>query len=472
LIAQGHFLLPWFEHPDDDDDLIERDDTRFRAYYEAAIKRARDLRLPLVLVASQWERFLSREPYLGLPLDRNPNVVTPGGKVLPIVSPFGALEPWREVGRKVTDNPRMRLLQEWYPDPPKVVFLSNNEHEKLAWKDVEESSRYLRMYGRGRDDDFKRAVVAHGWIVRYRALQSGMREGLTAGWKARAIFVGYDAFGPRHFGRWYGWKRHSLYVPGRIDPSPLMWDGASLSFYTDNWNSSTDYRLFSPQIESMNWVFMQREASALNPDFWLELSVWDGHVAGANNDKRAYYARLGQSYGPDRYAGMAQFGMWLLRPRVVREFRGWTESWDDGKPYFMSLVAAVDRVHTNPVLRTWWRSGQLVANTAHSHPYESSIPPRYRAADRWFLLDSDVNPRFPWDGATDIRVFSLALVKGHDPNREWLVYAYSPLGERKNVKLTVPGFGRIQVDLSTAGSFFLVDERTRTCNQVFDPSTR
>src|SRR5881628_3316936 len=54
LIEDGHFLLPWFEHPDNEDDPIERDYMAFREYYEQAIKRARDLKLPLVLVASQW----------------------------------------------------------------------------------------------------------------------------------------------------------------------------------------------------------------------------------------------------------------------------------------------------------------------------------------------------------------------------------------------------------------------------------
>lgn len=289
LIEQGHFLLPWFEHPDDEDDPIEHDDMAFREYYEQAIKRARDLKVPLVLVASQWERFLSDEPYLSLPPDKNPNVVTPDGKVLRMVSPFGPLDPWREVGRRLTDNRRMRTLQRWYPDPPLVVFLSNNEHAKLVWKDVEKSARYLETYGAGKDDNFKRSVVAEGWIAHYRALQSGMRDSLSAGWKSHAIFVGYDAFGPQHLGRWGGWTNHSLYVLNRIDPNPLMWDGGSPSFYTSDWNPSTDYKGFSPQIEAMNWVFMQREAYILNPEFWLELSVWDGHAPG-DKDKRAFYA--------------------------------------------------------------------------------------------------------------------------------------------------------------------------------------
>ena len=465
LIEQGHFLLPWFEHPGNEKDSFGRDYMVFREYFQRAIERARDLKLPLVLIASQWERFLSEEPYLSLPPEKNPNVVTPEGKVLRMVSPFGPLDPWHEVGRRLTDNLRMKTLQMWYPDPPLVVFLSNNEHEKLAWIDVEKSARYLKTFGRGRDDNFKRKVVAEGWIARYRALQSGMRDGLGEPWKSRAIFIGYDAFGPRHFGRWGGWMGYSLYVPNRIDPNPLEWNGGSPSFYTDNWNSSTDYKVFSPQIEAMNWVFMQEEANILNPGFWLELSVWDGYEPGSS-DKRAFYAKLGQTYTPERYAGMVQFGMWLIRPRVVREFRGWLHPWDDGKPYFMALVDAVDRVHTNAILRDWWRRGQLVPNRAHRHPYQANIPLEYADKDRWFLLDADVNPRFPWDETTEIPVFALALVKGAPPAREWLIYAHSPLGDRKNVRLTVPGYTAISVDVAVGGSFFVVKEKARTVERI------
>jgi hypothetical protein len=464
LIEQGHFLLPWFEHPDDDD-AIENDVVAFVGYYKAAITRARELKLPLVLEASQWERSLSVEPYLSLPPDKNPNVVTTEGKVLRMVSPFGPLEPWREVGRKLTDNRRMRMLQEWYPNPPKVIFLSNNEHSKLVWKDVETSVRYMEKYGKGRDDNYKRKVIAEGWITRYRALQAGMRDGLGTVWKSRAIFVGYDAFGPVHLGRWGDWMRHSLYVPDRIDPSPLIWDGGSPSFYVHNWNSITDYKAYSPQIESMNWVFMQRETATLNPEFWFEMSVWDGHEPG-DRDKRASYERLGQTYTPQRYAGMVQFGMWLLRPRVVREFRSWLQPWDDGRPYFMAIVDAVDRVHTDPILREWWRIGHLVPNRAHRHPYQSNIPPEYANEDRWFLLDANVNPRFPWDLTTEVPVFSLALVKGTAPTRAWLVYAHAPLGDRKNVRLTVPGYGAVNIDVTVGGSFYLIDEKDRTAHEL------
>ena len=327
----------------------------------------------------------------------------------------------------------MKQLQVWYPDPPLVIFLSNNEHSKLRWKDVEKSKRYLDKYGRGRDDDFKRKAVADGWIERYRALQDGLRDGLdSATWKKNAVFVGYDAFGPPHLGRWGGWIDYSLYSKGRMDPNALMWDGGSPSYYTDDWNAKTDYIVLSPQVEFMNLVFMRQEALKLNPRFWFEFSVWDGYHADAKRQKtypskRSVYREAGQVYNPDRYGGFVQFGMWLTRPRAVRDFRGWTEPWDDvagqdgrpthegGGPYFMALVKAVDRVHVNPVLRQWWRKGDLVPNRARPHPYQAEVPAEYRQADRWFRLDTSLDPPPPWKLTDDLRVFSLALVQGKAP---------------------------------------------------------
>jgi hypothetical protein len=357
----------------------------------------------------------------------------------------------------------MQRLQEWYPDPPRVVFLSNNEHAKLNWKEAESCARYVQMYGRGRDDNFKRKVFADGWRKKYRAIQAGMREGLVnESWKTNAIFVGYDAFGPPHLGRWPLWKDYSYYSPNRIDPHPLMWDGGSSSYYTNDWNDSTDYRVFSPQIEFMNLVFQKRLALKLNPSFWYEMSVWDGYhpnETSPSKNKRAYYAKFGQVYSPERYAGMVLFGMWLVRPRVVREFRDWTQSWDDVKDYFLALAGAVDEIHKNPILRDWWRYGELIPNRRHQHPYRDDIPFEYRNEDRWFLLDADTNlPPNSMRLSSEIPVFSLALVRGKPPKREWLVYVYSPLRDRKSVSVMIPEYMSITVDVPVGGAYFVVAE--------------
>ncbi|MFT4564273.1 MAG: hypothetical protein ACI9BW_004036, partial [Gammaproteobacteria bacterium] len=153
--------------------------------------------------------------------------------------------------------------------------------------------------------------------------------------------------------------------------------------------------------------------------------------------------------------------------------RGWTEEYageDALGTYFMANVAAVDKVHTNVTLRDFWRTGELVPNRAHQHFYQSNFPAEYEAEDRWFLLDANVNDDFPWEFTTEIPVFSLALLKGVAPNREWLVYGHAPLGDIGDVWLTIPEYKDVLVDIAVGGSYYLVDEATGTIQEVTDVS--
>ena len=191
LIHQGHHILPWLDWPPTDHSLevtFKPGDPRRQQYiqdqvklYQPVIQELARWRLPLSFLATQWESDLTYdESFLKLSPEKNPNVVGLDGKVQQRVCPFGPVEPWREVGRRWTANAFMKRLQGWYPDPPLVLLISNNEHAKLSWTEVEQSRRYLDKYGRGRSDDFKRKVVGDGWIERYQALLESMRAGLES----------------------------------------------------------------------------------------------------------------------------------------------------------------------------------------------------------------------------------------------------------------------------------------------------
>src|SRR5205823_3502715 len=119
-------------------------------------------------------------------------------------------------------------------------------------------------------------------------------------------------------------------------------------------------RVWSPQVEAGNWVFMLDEAYRENPDFWFELSIWDGNSTASKPGhvrKKEVYAKAGQEWSPQRYAGFVQFGAWLLTPRVVREFRGSTVRREEFGKDFEAMVAGIDRIWTNPVLTKFWRHG-------------------------------------------------------------------------------------------------------------------
>jgi hypothetical protein len=470
LVEKGQHFIPGFGLPDvnGDESAIEKS----REYYEAPLQRAAQLQLPITFIGTQWEQILYQNPkYFDLPASENPNVITPEGKTEKKLSPFGPVKYWREAGAAWVSSPLMKQVQEWYPNPPLVIMLSNNEAGKLRWQDVETDARYLEKYGAGRDDEFKRKVVADGWIERYRAMQDGMRDALKDSWRDKAVFVGYTAFGGSAFARWPGWVNYSLATTGRIAPDPLMWDGGSPPLYTATYNGVTDYRVMSPQIEAMNWVFMQRQALQQNPDFRFGFSFWDGYSDKEDANLIARYTGLGQKYSPARYGGDAQFNLWLLRPRVLREYRGytsrgWASTTEELKPWFLALAGNVDRVYQNPTLQNFWRKGELVPNRAHPHPYQVAVPEEYKNADRWFLLDTNLDPPRPWKLETEIPVYSLALVEGAAGNRRWLVYAHSPLQERKGVEITVPEYGKITIDVPITGAFYVVDEKAKSVTPV------
>ena len=198
LIEKGHHLLPWFSLPPPNS---------MSPFFLKPFKRVAQLGLPMSFISTQWERLLSDEKrYFTLPPKQNPNLLTLSGRIVSKVSPFGPVKPWREVGTEWTKRNLVKRLQEVYPNPPLVLFISNNEHRKLQWPEVASSLRYRQKYPGTHSDDFKRKVVGDGWITRYRALQDGMRNGLiNSSWENVSRFIGYGSVGLAAFGRWGGW---------------------------------------------------------------------------------------------------------------------------------------------------------------------------------------------------------------------------------------------------------------------------
>jgi len=503
LIQGGHHVLPWMSWPGGDPE-----DERFDAYYGRLLRYFAELDLPISIRGTQWDAMLVKKEYREGPESQWAGVIAPDGRRVPRLSPFGAIEPWKDPAREYVDTPAMRRAEELYPDPPLVLLVSNNEPPDLRWAKhgpLEElSKRYVERYGEGRDDEFRRKVVAEGWIERYPVMFNAMREALASpAWRRNVRFVGYGAFGPSHLGRWDGWKVYSLITDEWTSPDWHFWQGGSPSYYTNNWDQNRDHWVFSTQIESMNWIFMLDEAWRVNPDFWFEISTWDGNeikrwMEGVEAEtpaelvekssrglspqqakkvdqeqikksKALQYLVDGQTYPPERAGGWVQFGLWLVRPRAVREFRGHATPLAPVEPFWMETVQAVDRVWASPALREFWRHGRLVPNAAQLHPYQVDVPATYRDVPRWYLLDSSLDPPRPWRETTNLPVFSLAMVQGEAGKRRWLVYSHSPLADRDGVEITVPEFGKIVVDVPRAGAFYVIDENSKDVGRLDDP---
>jgi hypothetical protein len=475
LLEQGHHVLPNLPLPDPGNK-----GEKIREEGWAVVDRLAQWKAPMSLRGDQWEQVLlsKNDPvdapgkWRNLPPEKSPLIIEPDGKVGKWISPFNAVEPWYEAGCYTTASAGFKEYQRRYPDPPLVILLSNNEARILKPKqDIEAMSlTYVQQHGKGRPDIYLRRVMAEGYARRYRELLRGVRDGLeNPAWKANARRVAYGAFGPPHFARWEEWPQHSYATETAIDPWHNVWDGSSPSYYTHNWNDSSDYRVHSPQVEAMNWIFMLEETYRDRPNYWFELSIWDGNSAGEdskNKSKKEAYLKAGQTWTPERYGGFVQFGMWLVRPRVVREFRGHGLKRKEFEPYFMALVAGVDRVWQQPVLQKFWRQGRLVPNRARRHPYQSLIPERWRNADRWFLLSTNLDPPGEWTLATEIPVFSLARVMGEPGAREWLLFAHSPVTGHDGVTITLPEYGPIRVNVSRGGSFYRIQERDKSVTPV------
>src|ERR1700683_1371820 len=210
-IAQGQYLLPWFglsvPRPPPGAPSNYPAGTDAPHYYEAAVRYLARHHLPLSFETTQFEALLS---------DFSPEYPQhgPDGKPLAL-TPFGPIEPWYAVGLAWARHPTLRRLQQLYPDPPLVLFISNNERTKLTPDELHagfSAAASSELIAR-------RRAIGDAWIERYRTMERGWRDGLEIPvWRAHALFIGYDALVTPAMGRWGSWPAYSLYVPGRTEP--------------------------------------------------------------------------------------------------------------------------------------------------------------------------------------------------------------------------------------------------------------
>jgi hypothetical protein len=59
------------------------------------------------------------------------------GTPMRAVSTFSPVEPWKKLGQEWTTADPIRRMQEQYPAPPKVIFVSNNEVARVRWHQLE-----------------------------------------------------------------------------------------------------------------------------------------------------------------------------------------------------------------------------------------------------------------------------------------------------------------------------------------------
>jgi hypothetical protein len=382
-----------------------------------------------------------------------------GTTVVPMTDPEGPLPPWSQVGAEWGSLPVIADMQAAYPQPPLVIWLNNFEQPRLRWENAHDSWRFVQAHGLETTDDEKRAIVGEGWIERDGALWAALRAQLGSAWANSSIPVNYSAFGRHGYGSWINWDHKSLHVPGRFAPWPLVVNGTP-SFYVfgdASVHNETDFQVSGPQVKAMNWLFMLEEAYRDAPDYFWEISIYDGGAQRHNWYRYTMY----QTYDPARYMGYVRYALWLARPRIAREFRLSSQNREQYLEYWQVFLDAVAEVHEYEFLTRFWRKGRLLVNEAYPHPYQKKLYPGYTddEVDRNVLLETSRHPPRPWNNTTEIPVWALALELGEAPEREWLLFAYAPLGNELGVTVTIPGYGEVVVDVPRGtGRFWLYSE--------------
>ena len=347
-----------------------------------------------------------------------------------------AKENWRSAGKSIINGAKGRidLLEKWYPDPPYVLMVSNNEVDANA------------PDGKG--------------VEMRQAMFNGMREAAET-WGDKFRFIGY---------MWGG--QANINIASR-DTSALAWDGTSARNYRDR--SVTDHTAYSTPVTAMNLVVKKYYYRWISDSPHLEVSTWW-------RDKK--------SVAPVRYGGMTTWSLWVCRPKTLRDFASSTTTIDGQSPYYSEIVGAVDQVHNNDTLRRFWTKGRRVVNknievfthvidrkpwngkpkhgSLKGHLPREKLEKLERLRHNWYHLPTSLDPpdpapnsdkRLEYPEEAEFKVWAQAKVLGEKPNREWLLYAYAPKESQSGVDVTIPKYKKVTFDIPQAGVFVHVDEQ-------------
>jgi len=400
-------------------------DTIGLSYYEASIKKAAELGLPLVFILPSPESALIKDDvYFSMDKNNNPNVITPDGIVLPKLSPFGPNNLWNEVGGQWSTTSLMAQLQVWYPNPPLVLFIDEDSSSKLSWSDLNSSSRYQTQYPLDGTDEFKRTLVNAQWVEKYRQLHKGFKDGFTNdNWKQNSKFISRNQLAS-NMGTTSDWQKSATTTNLHANIWPLTADGLTV-----------DVALDGNKTLLNNLPFMLDEAKDINPHFVTQLSI-DVHqnITDAN-----------------KYRGYTQMALWLLRPNIIRQM-SYEATKADINPLFQEVVDSVELINGSDQLADFWKNGKLVKTG--DGKYNTDVPAIYQALPREFFLQTDATSP----------VYAFAFEKGVAPYREWLIYVQSPEGNLTDVAVTIPEYKDILVDSSNMGNFYVLNENSNDTN--------
>ena len=391
-------------------------------YYEDSIKRAKSLNLPLVfLMPSPESALLYNDYYASMNIKNTPSVVTNQNSKLKKLSPFVNDTLWKEVAKEQATMYILKKIQEWYPNPPLIVFTCKDETPKLQWSEIETSSRYIKRYSIGQDDNFKRTLIASKWIEKYRVLHESFKDNLTqSAWKRKSKFISNNRLS-EDMGK-AGWQKNATFTNLYTNIWPLTADGITVNFELKS--AKDTYSSNSPQTLINNLPFMLGEANEINPSIATKLSIKDN---GLLNDK-------------DDYKGFAQFALWFLRPSIVEQS---STSYND--EFFNELSNSIELIYQNETLKDFWLNGELLENKVQKNINNINLNNCNNKA-RWYILNDD---------SLDITSFMLKM------GNKYLLYAQSKNKAPIKTKITVNDDFSVNTDIDSFGSFYYISENLK-----------
>jgi hypothetical protein len=457
LIRQGHHVMPAL--------LISSPDKAVnKPYFIPALEYIEKHRLPITLVSSQWEGVFFEDPRTSGASEQPPTLLLRGKNR--VLNPGADKLLWTKVGNRWGSGSTLHFLQEHLTAPAKVIFLSNNEASKPRWYDAYTSIDLISQIPmEQRSPQGIRSYLNTRWTDLYLALIQGINAKLfNNSWKSSIQYVGFDALVPSYIGRYYEWNKDAQFNESAQNMGINVWGGASLPYYLNDWDDSTFYTVWSPQLEAMNYLPQLEQALTKNPGYWSEISIWDGHILKSKKDKLQYFKAHEHELTECRYAGFSKFGLWLLTPRVIREFRFYNEGYEEQGYAAEAIMKTVDELYADKNLQQFWRRGLLLENDQGKHPYNSLLPDSYKTASRWFLLESKENTGNMNSLSNEIKVFSIAIKISDQKQSKYLIYVFSPFLTQNTVTVTIPGIGDRPVNSSQCGAYTFIESEPSQYN--------
>ena len=419
----------------------------------------------------------------------SPLVWKPGRtKPSPVISTQSKPEHWQQAAREWAECAALRQIAAEYPKPPgDVLWFDNNEtilHKlghHFSGKVVDR--RLQPMDGMDREkliDTVNRRIA-----TLYKAFHSELRSTMPRPYGNQVRFIGYER--PYEF-RLCGWNGEN-YGHGRD------FDGASPgSFYFNLWDVIKDVELMSIPVGSHIDVIGQRWMKQQKPGFIWCQSVWHGpskqhRVMHEKTTPETFKSQKRIGFGhltPERYEGLCKYAIFVHRPRVLSHFAAHRKRIDepvindrDWKLFERKdkLPRYTERDFWNACVRavdTFWDDGMrhsLDGGLVEGHPayrlrrlFWSDVKGPLADQEKWFVLRTSADPELPDD--SNAFLYGRFLWPIHAVARETddsiYVYAYSPLGNRKNVTITVRDGLTVSGEVPQRGRFWRIDKGSST----------